>query len=162
MKRILIAAALAATALAFGSAGATQAEGQTKATVCHFNGTDDIVVISIADPAVQSHIDHGDSRPGDAVPGEDATYGENCEIVPNPTGPSPFGIACENLPNTVMGVTGTYLDLGPFQNCALTNLTKDNRAQISNQLLPACFGQGGLGYFISIIDQAAVCTMSTS
>jgi hypothetical protein len=160
MKKIILAAVVALSAVtALGMAPAS-AEGQSKATVCHFNGTDDIVVISVADPAVQSHVDHGDARPGDAVPGMDATYGESCEIVDNPTGPSPFGAACEALSTQLMGVTGVW---GGYTNPEVCDfggtLNKFNRPLISDQLLPACFGQGGTGFLISIIDQNARCTV---
>ena len=85
MKKLILAVALALTA--FMVVAPPASAGQEKSVVCHFNGTDDIVAISIADPAVQSHIDHGDSRPGDPAPTTNpngATYGANCEIVDNP------------------------------------------------------------------------------
>lgn len=42
---------------------------KTKVDVCHYDAeTDAYQLITIADPAVDAHINHGDAQPGDAVP----------------------------------------------------------------------------------------------
>jgi hypothetical protein len=42
---------------------------KTKVDVCHYDAeTDAYQLITIADPAVDAHIKHGDAQPGDAVP----------------------------------------------------------------------------------------------
>lgn len=76
MKALAIALLLAAT-LAGGQAASA---GQAKAAVCHLPGDTTAILIEIADPAVQAHIEHGDSAPGGPVPGMDGyEYDASCE-----------------------------------------------------------------------------------
>lgn len=53
---------------------------QTKVDVCHYDAeTDAYQLITIADPAVDAHINHGDAQPGDAVPTmEGFEFDETC------------------------------------------------------------------------------------
>lgn len=88
MKKLIAAAAVTAVAaIGFGVSSPTDAKGgQPKETVCH-DGDHGIEAISIAAPAVEKHIAHGDFRPGDPVPGYGgygATFGDDCQPVPNP------------------------------------------------------------------------------
>ena len=58
MKRIILAALLGITTI---TAASTASAGQDKMAVCH-HGDDGIELISIADPALDAHIGHGDAR----------------------------------------------------------------------------------------------------
>ena len=71
------------------------AAGQTKSDVCHLDDAGNYMLINIADPALDSHIAHGDSQSGDAVPGNEDGYvfGEDCSPVPPPL-PVPEGPGC--------------------------------------------------------------------
>ena len=156
--KILIAAALALSALAIGSTAPAAAEGQTKATVCHVEGNENVIAISIADPAVQSHIDHGDSRPGDAA-GPGLVFADDCSVIDAPDVETPFTIACDSLNTAVMGVTGTVT--GP-QSCDLTGVVKENRAEVISILRTACFSQmGAVGFSLSLIEpQTSSCQLA--
>lgn len=79
MKRIIIAAALVATAFAIPTT--TQAARQEKVDVCH-DGDDGWKLINIADKAVNAHLNHGDALPGDDVPGmEGFEFDADCSPV---------------------------------------------------------------------------------
>jgi hypothetical protein len=67
---------------ATGAGSSVRLTGQLKFDVCHrTEGTNEFILINIADPALEAHIAHGDAKPGDPVPGmESSTFGPNCEI----------------------------------------------------------------------------------
>lgn len=51
-------------------------------SVCHVNGRGSYKLISIADPALSSHIAHGDAVPGAAVPGEPGKkFDAGCGVI---------------------------------------------------------------------------------
>lgn len=53
-----------------------------KVEVCHVDGSNNFRLISIADPALPTHIAHGDAQPGDPVPGQSGKkFTESCAIV---------------------------------------------------------------------------------
>jgi len=63
----------------------TFAAGQTKSDVCHLDDAGNYMLINIADPALDSHKAHGDSQPGDDVPGmEGYKFSDACVPVPVP------------------------------------------------------------------------------
>lgn len=67
MKSVRILLSVAAlSAAAVGLTVTPASAGQTKSDVCH-GGDDGIELISIADPAIDSHIAHGDAQPGDVL-----------------------------------------------------------------------------------------------
>ena len=54
----------------------------SRVSVCHVAGTGTFRLISIADPALASHIRHGDAQPGDAVPAQPGKkFTSSCAIV---------------------------------------------------------------------------------
>jgi hypothetical protein len=56
--------------------------GQAKTELCHAN-SNGYQLISIAEPAVDAHIAHGDASPGEPVPGMDGyEFDATCEPVP--------------------------------------------------------------------------------
>lgn len=56
--------------------------GQTKTDMCHAN-SNGYQLISIAEPAVDAHIAHGDAAPGEPVPGMDGyEFDATCEPIP--------------------------------------------------------------------------------
>lgn len=59
--------------------------GQTKTDVCHSHGDGSYDLITVADPAVDSHLAHGDALIGDEVPGDPSSvFNEVCESIPAP------------------------------------------------------------------------------
>lgn len=55
--------------------------GQAKLDVCHVSqGNGHVRLISIAEPALAAHLAHGDTQPGDAVPGE-GLVGSDCGVL---------------------------------------------------------------------------------
>lgn len=53
-----------------------------RTSVCHVNGTGAFQLISVADPALPTHIAHGDAVPGDPVPGNAGyAFDDGCHIV---------------------------------------------------------------------------------
>ena len=58
MKKVLTAAAVLVTAVTVASVASA---GQARVDVCHVHGNGDIEQITVAEPAYQSHIDHGDA-----------------------------------------------------------------------------------------------------
>jgi hypothetical protein len=57
---------------------------QVKVNVCHMTGNGAYHLITIAEPALQAHINHGDSRPGDIVPGSGNrfSFADDCTFIP--------------------------------------------------------------------------------
>jgi hypothetical protein len=54
-------------------------KGQSKTAVCHYDATtSNYHLITIADPAMDAHIAHGDAMPGDALPDHSARFDSNC------------------------------------------------------------------------------------
>ncbi len=54
-----------------------------KVDMCHRNGNGTFRLINIAQAAAQSHLDHGDAAPGDAVPHKDGhRFDETCSSEP--------------------------------------------------------------------------------
>ena len=54
----------------------------TKVDVCHRDLSGDYTLISIADAAYDTHVDHGDASPGEAVPGMDGhVFDDQCQPV---------------------------------------------------------------------------------
>jgi hypothetical protein len=65
------------------SSTAVVAGGQTKTEICHRTGAAQFILISVAEPAVDAHIGHGDGRIGNPVPGQPGTkFSTNCTPVP--------------------------------------------------------------------------------
>jgi hypothetical protein len=62
---------------------AVKATAQTKVDVCHrTEGTNNFVLITIAAPSVEAHLNHGDGRVGDPVPGQPGTvFDANCTLA---------------------------------------------------------------------------------
>ena len=59
--------------------------GAVKVSVCHVDGTGTYRLISVSENAHQTHVDHGDTSPGHAVPDQPGkVFDENCEAVPAP------------------------------------------------------------------------------
>ena len=57
-------------------------KGQKKVDVCHVTGNGSYILITIAEPALPAHLNHGDGQPGDPVPGmEGFVFDESCEPV---------------------------------------------------------------------------------
>ena len=61
--------------------GALLANGQAKTTVCHRTGNGSYHAISIAGPAVLSHIAHGDGLPGASLPDHSGSFDSSCGIT---------------------------------------------------------------------------------
>jgi 5'-nucleotidase len=56
--------------------------GKDKAAVCHMDGQGNYSLITIADPALDAHLAHGDSQPGDAIPGNPGyNFSDDCTPV---------------------------------------------------------------------------------
>ena len=57
--------------------------GQEMVDVCHMTAPGEFQLITIADPAYDSHINHGDAAPGEIVPGsgDQFEFGPACEMV---------------------------------------------------------------------------------
>lgn len=72
--------------LAAGRASAAAQPDRDKVDICHrTNGESDFILISVASPAVDAHVAHGDGRPGEAFPGQPGMrFGPTCqpEIIP--------------------------------------------------------------------------------
>jgi hypothetical protein len=81
----------AALGAALGGAAVVRSAGQTKVEVCHRTfGTNEYVLIDIADPALPTHLSHGDAQVGEAVPDAPGFhFGETCELVEYDGGPTP-------------------------------------------------------------------------
>lgn len=59
--------------------------GQIKTDVCHSHGDGSYDLINVADPAVDSHIEHGDGLIGQSVPDMAGfIFDEACEAIPEP------------------------------------------------------------------------------
>lgn len=73
----------AAWALLVLSAETVQA-GQAKVDLCHLDEDGLYHLVSVAEPAVPAHIGHGDSLPGDIVPGSGGRYSfaGDCTFIP--------------------------------------------------------------------------------
>ncbi len=57
-------------------------KGQNKVDVCHVTGNGSYILITIAEPALPAHLNHGDGQPGDPVSGmEGFVFDESCEPV---------------------------------------------------------------------------------
>jgi hypothetical protein len=55
---------------------------KSKTPVCHYDATANTYkLISIADPALDAHLAHGDAVPGDALPDNSARYDNNCGLT---------------------------------------------------------------------------------
>jgi len=60
---------------------ATVLAGQTKVDVCHLEGNGEYHLINIAEPAYQTHVDHGDAKVGEPVPGKGwLVFAEDCSM----------------------------------------------------------------------------------
>ncbi len=81
MKRYL-KVAVAASLMGALLFPATALAKVTKVDVCHSEGNGTFHLITVAEPAYQAHVDHGDSAPGGAVPGMDGySFDDDCEPV---------------------------------------------------------------------------------
>ncbi len=77
---IRVASAMTFCAALLAIAPNASADGEAKSTVCHIDGKGRVRALSVADVAVDAHLDHGDPEAGDPVPGFDGfVYGETCE-----------------------------------------------------------------------------------
>jgi hypothetical protein len=77
--------------------------GQTKVDVCHADGQGNLSVINVAEPAFQSHIDHGDAAIGSDVPGQSGfVYAADCstELAAAPTVVFDMTAQCLDVFNT--------------------------------------------------------------
>jgi len=109
-----------------GTAGPLQAMGQTKVDICHrTEGTNEFILISIADPAVETHIAHGDGRVGDPVPKlEGYVFDETCTPVatdactapPQINSVSPLNLTTPAVGGVIVDgtvtITGTHFEGG--------------------------------------------------
>lgn len=84
MKKPLLAMAGAA-ALAVAAIPAASA-GQAKVDLCHVKGNGSYHMISVAEAASAKHLEHGDGKVGDFVPGtgETKVFDETCQVVDAP------------------------------------------------------------------------------
>jgi hypothetical protein len=57
---------------------------QNKVALCHLNGNGAYKAINVAGAAERAHLEHGDSKPGDIVPGSGGrfSFAEDCRFVP--------------------------------------------------------------------------------
>lgn len=96
--------ALAATTALFAAVAVASpianATGQTKSDVCHVS-SDHVELISIADPAVESHLEHGDNVVGSTLP-DGSTVGADCSIIP------PVDPPAETLQELCDDIGGVY------------------------------------------------------
>lgn len=70
-------------ALVLGFANGGVYAKQNKVDVCHMSANGSYHHLSIAEPAYQAHNDHGDSSPGDIVPGaSDYSFADDCTFIP--------------------------------------------------------------------------------
>jgi hypothetical protein len=84
MKKFIGTTAATAAAVLVAS-GLAFANGQTKTDVCHAHGDGTFDLITVADPAIDSHIAHGDGLIGDPVPGQPGfVFDEACVAIPAP------------------------------------------------------------------------------
>ena len=57
---------------------------QDKVAVCHYDDeAGSYELLSVGAPALDAHLRHGDGTPNDPVPDADATFGADCEVVPD-------------------------------------------------------------------------------
>lgn len=108
MQRLRIAVSIlmfAVVAFAGPSAGSALA-GQEKVDMCHLTGNGEFNLISIAEPAVEAHLAHGDHLPdsdGNCDSDQDGIFDnvDNCPLHPNPDQADHYGAeagdACEDL-----------------------------------------------------------------
>ena len=63
-----------------------------KVDVCHLDGNGTYRLITIAEPAVDSHLsNHGDALPGDDHPDPGYVFGDDCTAVEDPNGDNTSG-----------------------------------------------------------------------
>jgi hypothetical protein len=76
--------AIAATLLLGLTSSAMLYAGQHKVNVCHIDEYGTYQMLNIAEAAFQAHIGHGDSNPGDLVPGSDDqfSFADDCTLIP--------------------------------------------------------------------------------
>lgn len=93
-------------------AAAALAQGQDKVAVCHVDGEGNFVPISIADPALDSHLAHGDTEVG-------VDLDENCEplaVLPQAGcfyyGSSRLHVLTDGTNPQLVGGTPIYEDAG--------------------------------------------------
>ena len=79
-KRLLWASAFLTMAANIGMVSA----GQSKVSLCHLDEYGDYNLLSIPQPATVAHIGHGDSFPGDIVPGSGGrfSFSDDCTFLP--------------------------------------------------------------------------------
>ena len=71
-----------ASALALGLVSTQTVHArQNKVDVCHMNGHGVYHLLNIAESASRAHIRHGDSNPGDLVPGSGDQFSEDCTLI---------------------------------------------------------------------------------
>ena len=81
-KKIMIVMLAAMMVITSTYVSSVSAEGQDKVEVCHVDGQGNYSQISIADPALDSHVAHGDARPGEAIPNMAGyNFAEDCSPV---------------------------------------------------------------------------------
>jgi hypothetical protein len=88
MKSVIALAG--AAVLTAAAAPAIASSGQAKVDLCHAEGNGTYHLINIAEAAYAKHVEHGDAKVGEAVPGTDGAkiFDETCEVVDAPpTGP---------------------------------------------------------------------------
>jgi hypothetical protein len=79
--------------------------GQNKIDVCHSEGNGSYHMITIAEPAYPSHVNHGDAGVGEPVPGASGfVFDEDCnvvEVVSCPCDFSPEVFMTLGIPDTI-------------------------------------------------------------
>lgn len=132
----LVLMMMVAVALAGPQAGTVLA-GQEKVDICHVNGNGTYNVISVAEPALDAHLEHGD-----LVVGEDVD--ENCEPL------SPAQAGCFPVVPYQEGTAYALLDGSPVQDMDELLVYQDATCQIVYDVS----WTGGTGAFVWAFDEA--------
>lgn len=75
---------------------------QARTDVCHRTNSGNWNLITVADPALPTHIAHGDAEPGYPVPnGDGETFAPNCSIIPAPATPDFVTFFIRNTNGTI-------------------------------------------------------------
>jgi hypothetical protein len=109
MRRVLITAV---TSLLVLGLPALALAAPHKVDVCHINGKGRLRLINVAGAAVQSHLDHGDLVPGDAVPGIDG-YRLDAACSPEPIEEPEDTPDTPDTPDTEVMFAVAYTDIEP-------------------------------------------------
>jgi hypothetical protein len=87
----------AAELVASGDGSGRVRTAQDQVTVCHLNDERVFVPLTVAAPALDGHLAHGDGLPGGAVPGTNQTFDSSCGVSSPP--PPPQDSDADGVPN---------------------------------------------------------------